>query len=190
MRKLAWWQVFLNGFLLTSALYCLYLALNFWNPLFVIPFSKILSDILMIFATAALLVVPAAPFYFIHLFWPRRSNRTRFQLHLSTCSILMLASSILLGLNLSPRISGSSRDDIITRGWPTTMSYRQPIDENDIDAPTYTSDGGRSLAINSLCIVDILGVTIICCEWWIKRQSRRYRRRKIELQSNLNPRAG
>ena len=179
MRKLAWWQVFLNGFLLTSALYCLYLALNFWNPLFVIPFSKILSDLRMILATAALLVVPAAPFYFIKLLWPRRSNRTRFQLHLSTCSILMLASSILLGLNLSPRISGSSRGDIITRGWPATMSYRQPIDENDINAPTYTSEGGLSLAINSLCIVDILGATILCCEWWIARKVRQRQRRVI-----------
>lgn len=109
-------------------------------------------------------------------------NRPWFQLHLSTCVVLMFVAGLVTwanieGLGDNGWISSRARDfknpQIEKFGWPELVSY-DIRDAEDSSLGSTTKEfmwNDNGLAINCLLCLAVLGVSGFSCEYLIRRRT-------------------
>jgi len=129
---------------------------------------------------ALIVIIPCMPVTFVHFFFRKPTpGRPRYQLHLSTCIVLMAVASILLGLNVMPSIQDSEHSHSETSGWPMISTMSQLDTESDGETIGYQHFDRCGFAIDVLLALDLLAAAAICCEWWIGISSNQTKRSKL-----------
>ncbi|MCK6470761.1 MAG: hypothetical protein L6R28_03345 [Planctomycetes bacterium] len=121
---------------------------------------------------------------------PESKPRRRFQLHLSTCIIVMVVAGVLVWANAVPRKVGEDtcdgmRGNFMERGWPWSFHERTEMIEafrakihawvpaDSIESyqhPDWAFSPTNALADFFLSLTILAAVTA-ACEWWIRRRA-------------------